>query len=120
MKIDGVLEVAIKVRNLEESAAFYEGVLGLERGIYDEPRRWLFLWVGGKEGMIVLQEEKGQWPQQHFAFKVDPHDLSGLKIALEDKGVKVEGPVELEWMNAKSLYFIDPDENSLEFCALNG
>jgi catechol 2,3-dioxygenase-like lactoylglutathione lyase family enzyme len=28
---------------------------------------------------------------------------------------KVYGPVELEWMNAESYYFYDPDGNLLEF-----
>jgi catechol 2,3-dioxygenase-like lactoylglutathione lyase family enzyme len=29
--------------------------------------------------------------------------------------VEVFGPVELEWMNAGSYYFYDPDGNLLEF-----
>ena len=108
----------IKVKSLEDSSAFYEEVLGLRRGLYDESRKWLFLWVGNNAGMLVLQESEGEWPIQHFAFKVDVFEIDNLKTTLEEKGLNVEGPVELDWMNAKSLYIEDPDGNDVEFCAL--
>ena len=118
MKIDGLFEIALKVRDLEVSSKFYQDVLGLRAGFRDERRRWLFLWVGGNAGMVVLQEDKGTWPLQHFAFSVDESELSRLKESLEVQGVKVLGPVPQDWMNALSLYFPDPDGHDLEFCAI--
>ena len=50
MKIDGLFEVAFKVKSLEESSKFYQDVLGFKKGLYDEKRRWLFLWVGNHMG----------------------------------------------------------------------
>ena len=91
----------------------------MRRGLYDESRKWLFLWVGNKSGMIVLQEEDGEWSVQHFAFSVDPSEINNLKIKLKEKRLSVEGPVVLDWMNAVSLYFEDPDGNNLEFCAIS-
>jgi catechol 2,3-dioxygenase-like lactoylglutathione lyase family enzyme len=41
--IKGVYEVAIKVHDLDRAEEFYREVLGLEVGLRDEPRRWVFL-----------------------------------------------------------------------------
>jgi lactoylglutathione lyase len=118
MKIDGLFEVAFKVKNLDLSSKFYQEVLGFKKGLYDEKRRWLFLWVGDNNGMVVLQEDKEHWPRQHFAFRVKESELSRLKEYLENNDVVVEGPVSLDWMNAISVYFADPDGHDLEFCAI--
>ena len=118
MKIDGIFEVAIKVKNLDISAKFYQDVIGFKKGLYDEKRRWLFLWVGDKKGMVVLQEDNGSFPRQHFAFRVEESQLTGLKEYLVKSDVVVEGPVSLDWMNAVSVYFVDPDGHDVEFCAI--
>ena len=120
MKIDGLFEIAIKVKNLEVSSKFYQEVLGFKKGLYDAKRRWLFLWVGTNRGMIVLQEDNGSWPRQHFAFRVDEAELNRLKEYLESRNIVVEGPVPLKWMNAISVYFSDPDGHDLELCAIRG
>jgi lactoylglutathione lyase len=118
MNIDSLFEIAVKVKNLEASAIFYEKVLGFVRGLLDEKRRWLFLWVGGRKGMVVLQEDGGDWPSQHFAFRISEAELAVFKEYLEGKNILVEGPVSLNWMNAASLYFSDPDGHALELCAI--
>ena len=118
MNIDNLFEVAVKVKNLDVSARFYEKVLGFRKGLFDEQRRWLFLWVGNDKGMVVLQEDQGEWPRQHFAFRVGESELAGLKKYLEIRNVTVEGPVSLDWMNAVSVYFSDPDGHDLELCAI--
>jgi lactoylglutathione lyase len=120
MPIDSVFEVTVKVNHLHVSARFYKEVLGFKEGLFDEKRRWLFLWVGRERGIVVLQEDKGRWPRQHFAFLVGESYLHGLKEHLEGRRVDVEGPISLDWMNAVSLYVSDPDGHDLEFCALKG
>ena len=75
LPIRGVYEVAIRVKDLARAEPFYREVLDLEIGIRDEERNWLFLRAGGDAGMVVLQEDKGEWPLQHFAFAVDAVDI---------------------------------------------
>jgi catechol 2,3-dioxygenase-like lactoylglutathione lyase family enzyme len=43
MLIRGLYEVAIPVRQLQRAETFYRNVLGLEVGLRDEQRKWLFL-----------------------------------------------------------------------------
>lgn len=117
LPIKGVYEVAIKVKDLSRAEEFYREVLNLEVGIRDERRNWLFLRVGGINGMLVLQEEKGEFPSQHFAFTVDEAEIENAAKVLRDRGVDVEGPIFHEWMPATSFYFADPDGNALELCA---
>jgi catechol-2,3-dioxygenase len=117
LPIRGIYEVAIKVKDLPRAEAFYRNVLGLQVGIRDEKRNWVFLRAGGDAGMVVLQEDKQEWPTQHFAFTVEEHDIERCAAALRQQGVEVEGPHYHEWMPATSLYFADPDGNDLELCA---
>ena len=114
--IRGVYEVAIKVRDLARAEAFYRDVLGLAVGLHDASRRWTFLRAGG-DGMVVLQEDAGDWPRQHFAFRVGADELDAAAAALGRRGVAVEGPIVHEWIPATSLYFTDPDGHDLELCA---
>lgn len=117
LPIRGLYEVAVRVKQLSRAEAFYREVLGLEVGARDEARNWVFLRAGGQAGMIVLQEDQGEWPTQHFAFAVDEADIDRAAKQLRDQGVTVEGPRFHEWMPATSLYFTDPDGHQLELCA---
>src|SRR5690349_18831526 len=100
LPISGVYEVAIRVSDISRAEAFYCDVLGLEVGLRDERRPWLFLRVGGPAGMCVLQEEPGDWPRQHLAFTIAAADLDHAAAELRTRGVTVEGPVLHEWMPA--------------------
>ena len=121
LPITGVYEVAIRVKELAKAEPFYREVLGLEIGLREDSRNWLFLRAGGQAGMVVLQEDKGDWPTQHFAFTVDEAEIERAAAELRDRGVAVNGPVFHEWMPAKSIYFEDPDGHALELCApVNG
>jgi catechol-2,3-dioxygenase len=118
LPIRGVYEVAVKVKDLARAEAFYLQTLGLEIGIRDDRRNWLFLRAGGERGMIVLQEDKGEWPLQHFAFTVDEADIKRAAALLRERSVEVEGPVFHKWVPATSLYFKDPDGHDLELLAI--
>jgi lactoylglutathione lyase len=117
LPIRGLYEVAIRVKDLAKSEAFYRELLGLEVGARDERRNWLFLRAGGQAGMVVLQEDKGTWLTQHLAFTVKEADIEGAAAALQKRGIAVTGPVFHEWIPAKSVYFSDPDGHDLELCA---
>lgn len=113
----GVYEIAIRVKDLSRAEPFYCDVLGLQPGLRDDSRNWLFLRVGGPSGMVVLQEDAGEWPPQHFAFTIDDAELDRAADFLSAAGVETRGPIHHEWMGARSLYFSDPDGHDLELCA---
>ncbi|HJQ68245.1 MAG TPA: VOC family protein [Blastocatellia bacterium] len=117
LPIRGLYEIAIRVKDLDMAESFYREVLGLEVGLRDERRRWLFLRAGGDAGMIVLQENKGDWPTQHLAFTIDAADVERAAGLLASRGVEIDGPHYHEWMPATSIYFSDPDGHELELCA---
>ena len=119
LPIKGLYEVAIRVKDLARAEAFYKDVLGLKEGLRDERRNWLFLYAGGDAGMVVLQEDKGEWPTQHFAFTVNEPDIRQAAEMLKEKGVSVSEPVYHEWMSSVSVYFDDPDGHALELIALS-
>jgi len=118
LPIRGVYEIAVRVKDLAKAEPFYREVLNREVGIRDEKRNWLFLRAGGDAGMVVLQEDKGEWPLQHFAFTLDEADIERAAAILRERGVEVEGPVFHQWLSAASLYFSDPDGHALELLAL--
>lgn len=118
LKLRGLYEIAIRVKDLSRAEPFYRDLLGLQVGLRDETSNWLFLRVGGSSGMVVLQEDPGEWPHQHFAFMIDDAELTRAADFLKASGVETRGPIFHEWMGARSLYFSDPDGHELEFCAL--
>ncbi len=117
LPIRGVYEVVVPVKDLARAESFYCGVLGLEVGIRDEERRWLFLRAGATAGMVVLQENKSEFPKTHFALTVNESDIDAAASTLRKHGITVKGPIFIEWMPAKSIYFADPDHHDLELCA---
>jgi catechol 2,3-dioxygenase-like lactoylglutathione lyase family enzyme len=117
LPIRGLYEVAIRVKELARAESFYREILGLEVGLRDEKRNWLFLRAGGQAGMIVLQEDENEWPIQHLAFTVAEADIERAAAMLREKDVAVQGPVFHQWMPARSIYFTDPDGHDLELCA---
>ncbi|MCA1634215.1 MAG: VOC family protein [Acidobacteria bacterium] len=118
LPIRGLYEIAIRVKDLPRAEAFYLEVLGLKVGIRDERRNRLFLYAGGEAGMVVLEEDKGVWPPQHFAFTVNDSDIESAAATLVERGVAVDGPHTHDWMPSRSVYFSDPDGHALELIAL--
>ncbi len=116
LDIKGVYEIAIRVKDLPRAERFYLDVLGLKSGLRDDRRNWHFL-RAGEGGMVVLQEDSGEWPLQHFAFTVEDAELERAAKVLADRGVATNGPMTHDWMGARSLYFSDPDGHDLELCA---
>lgn len=117
LPIRGLYEIAIRVKDLSRAEPFYREVLGLQVGLRDEKRNWVFLRAGGDAGMVVLQENQGEWPTQHLAFTIEEADIERAVSWLREKGVTIDGPHYHEWMPATSIYFADPDGHELELCA---
>ena len=93
LPIQGLYEVALRVKNLSQAEAFYCDILGLEVGLREESRKWVLLRASGQAGMTVLQEDPEHWVQEHLAFTVQEADLDRAVAALREQGVAVEGPM---------------------------
>jgi catechol 2,3-dioxygenase-like lactoylglutathione lyase family enzyme len=68
-----------------------------------------------------LFEEHSPFPEgerfgrAHFAFEVARDELDAAVDRVRQAGVDVYGPVDFDWMQARSYYFYDLDANLLEF-----
>jgi len=121
------LEVALYAEDLDRCAAFYERVIGLERGL-EVAGRHVFFRLG--EGMLLLFNPTATaLPGDNPALPVPPHGARGpghlcfaaerAEIAAWEARFRASG-TEIEamfdWPNgARSLYCRDPAGNSLEF-----
>lgn len=126
MKIQGVVETAISVSNVEASAHFYEDLFGFDRLLTD-PRIcamnvapghvFLIFQRGGSTnsfvtpgGLIPGHDTQGT---QHFAFSITADDFDSWLERLGSKGIEIESTV--EWpLGGRSIYFRDPDQHAVE------
>ncbi len=115
-----IYEIALPVRELARATDFYVNVLGCSPAYYEARRQWQFLWLGRREGVVLLQRCDAPIEPRHVAFRTDRQQLMAGVRELAALGVAVEGPVFHDWMNAHSAYFDDPDGHSLELIAPAG
>jgi L-amino acid N-acyltransferase YncA/predicted enzyme related to lactoylglutathione lyase len=123
----GVFETHLEVAELGRAMAFYETVLGLERGVVERDRKLVLYWVGGRgRAMLGLWEKPAaEIRRQHFAFAVALADLDRVASSLRARGVALRdffdrpasAPTVFGWMPAASYYFDDPDGHLLEVLA---
>ncbi|KFN04632.1 VOC family protein [Bacillus clarus] len=123
--IKGLYEAHLPVRNLEISIPFYES-LGLK--LYKREEKIAFFWIIEKESWLGLWEgdeyKTTYHPSlRHIAFQVGLSDLEKAIDWLHTKGVSARQdfgmeplePIVFPELAHASLYFNDPDGNSLEF-----
>ena len=125
--LDGVLETALYVDDLERARKFYETVLALKPLVSDS--RFRAYGAGGKSVLLIFQRgatlqtvtlpggtippHDGHGPL-HMAFAVTAADLPEWERRLAAHGVEIEGHT--DWpKGGKSIYFRDPDGHLLEF-----
>jgi len=129
-RIKGLGEVSILVKDLEAMHKFYEDVVGLEVLRRDEG--FVFFKVaegyGGHSQNLALFEatnrtflrnkslqlSQEQTTLHHIALNVSLEDFESERRRLEGLGLKVHATVH-EWLHVRSLYFSDPEGNTLEF-----
>lgn len=119
MGVTGINHVVLKVRDLEQSDAFYRGVLGLEK-VGERGRMWFYT-AGAHHHDLALLElgSRGTPPPRgslglfHFCFDVpDEQTLAALYQKCTQAGVSVLGTADHKVMH--SFYLHDPDGNVVE------
>jgi catechol-2,3-dioxygenase len=126
----GFAEIVLVVADVEAAARFYREVVGLTP-LGEADHEWAWFQVGDPAGLQRIALRKGpllfeehsplsegaRWGRVHYAFLVARDRLETAAEHLRERGVTVHGPVQLEWMQARSYYFYDLDGNLLEFLA---
>ena len=123
MAMIGISHVILYVKNLEVSRHFYTSLIGLVRDV-DAPgieTGWCWLWVGQPRAQrlalttasLPFSEHAPRPPfgPSHFALGVPPRSITGIHTRLVQAGVHVRGPVQIDWTDAQTFYFRDPDQN---------
>lgn len=130
--IKGLGEASIRVNDLKAMQSFYEDVLGLE--VLRQEEDYVFFKIaegyGGhtqnlalfEAGNRIFLEDKSPTvnPQKstlhHIAFNIALEDFESEQRRLESLGIKVQA-TEHAWIHVRSLYFADPEGNTVEFVA---
>lgn len=120
--IRGVAEVALYVEDLERATKFYTEVLGLPltaafgeaRFLQTGPNSTLILFtIEGIENRVSVIPAHGARGEQHVALAVPAAEMDDWRERLKAHGVEIEH--EQDWsQGTHSIYFRDPDNNSLE------
>jgi catechol-2,3-dioxygenase len=129
-RVKGLGEVSIQVRDMDAMFKFYEEVIGLE--VLRREEGYVFFKIaegyGGHSQNLALFAMDERWlledkstqlsPEMttlhHIAFNVALEDFQNEKERLENLGLKVRAS-EHAWLHVRSLYFSDPEGNTLEF-----
>jgi catechol 2,3-dioxygenase-like lactoylglutathione lyase family enzyme len=125
-RLHAVLETSLYVTDLDRALNFYKNVLGLRQisGAYFAGGRGAALQVGPGPSVLLLfcadiTQHEGLLPAHgttgagHVAFRVDACDFPGWRERLGKHGVAIEREFAFG-DNPPSIYFRDPDGNSLE------
>lgn len=128
--IAGLYESHLTVSDLSRSIVFYRDLVGLELAHTLPDDRAAFFWVGGRHRSML-----GLWAihgspvriRSHIAFATELDEVIGSVARLRAAGLvprcggggpETDQPVVFPWMPAASVYFDDPDGNSLEYISL--
>lgn len=122
MDVTALGHVVLKVRNMDQAEAFYNGVLGLPvPARMTEPFHMTFFTLGNHHDFAVLavgddaaEADPAAVGLFHVAFRIgDSLDqLRQAKRELADRGIGTD--FEMDHTVTKSLYLHDPDGNTVE------
>ena len=126
-RVNGIVETALYVSDLQRSTRFYEGLFGLRVLLADDrltalavgDRNVLLLFAAGKSRQPSLAPQGGTIPphdgagQIHVGFAIAADDQEAWGKRLTEFGIDVES-----WVagprGGMSLYFRDPDGHLVE------
>lgn len=119
-RLDGLLEVALYVDDVERSARFYEALFGFE--VIARGERLFAIGAGARQVLLVCKRgASADLPlgahdaggRQHVAFAIPASDLELWRARLLQHEVTIEETRQWE-RGGVSLYFRDPDGHLLE------
>ncbi len=124
--LNGVLETALYVDDMERARRFYEHILGLRLMFSDD--RLAAYDVGGRSVLLLFRQGACLTPAKlpggsipphdgsgpvHFAFAISRDDLRPWEERLREHGVEIEART--DWpRGGHSIYFRDPDGHVVE------
>ena len=120
LRVEGIDHVALTVRDVPRSVAWYRDVLGLERRYEDVWGDFPAVVGAGTTALALFPvrvPEPGPPPGRevlsvrHIAFRVDRATFAQARAHLEARGIV---PRFEDHAAAHSLYFADPDGHQLE------
>jgi catechol 2,3-dioxygenase len=132
LRVMHIAEVGLRVTDLPRAVAFYQEVLVLEivrayptivflkAGELDSP-----LGHGGHPQLLVLFDRKVKLDialttLDHFAFEISLEQYPTERERLQQMGLEVTERIwqrEYAWLRARSMFFDDPEGNTIEFIA---
>lgn len=123
MKLKGIGHVLLRVLDLERSKKFYSEVLGFHVLEEDPEHGGTFMALEGQSHAIDLFEVKDPEAAQqqtpgvrglgHLGFRVESEGaLKEAASTLKEHGVEITRSI--DHVSQKSVYFHDPDGNTLE------
>src|ERR671935_217285 len=119
-KIKKVGHVVLGVRDPQRSVKFYTEALGMELvNVLDEMQMAFFSFGERDHDLAVIKvpddQPVGSSGLAHSAFEIDggSEQLQEIHDELMKRGVEVE--MTMDHVVTRSLYFLDPDGNRLEF-----
>lgn len=119
-RLDGVLETALYVDDMERSARFYRDIFGFE--VIASGERLYAMSVEGRQVLLLFKKKlSANLPlaahdgdgHLHLAFAVPASELAAWEAWLQRHGVAIEEKRTWE-LGGSSLYFRDPDRHLIE------
>jgi len=128
--INGLLETALYVDNLDRSADFYRRLFGLET-ILETAGRLHAMSVAGRQVLLLFRTGASDQPNPvpggtapahdgrgrlHLAFAISAGEVDAWRRRLVEAGVEIESTV-VSPRGGTSLYFRDPDGHLVELAS---
>ncbi|MGE5178486.1 MAG: VOC family protein [Bacteroidota bacterium] len=118
--LNGVLETALYVEDLDRSTRFYQDLFGFDQ-VYAGPRLTA-LAVPGRQVLLLFKKGASSalektphdgWGELHMAFAIPAEALAEWESRLRARGIEIVEKT--EWKRGgTSLYFRDPDRHLIE------
>ncbi len=117
LKLDELDHIAITVQDVENSATWYQDVLGLERRHQDSWGDYPVFVCAGASGLalfpkdVTVEQPSTGHNMKHFAFRANRENFEKARKGLQERGIQFEFQ---DHKISHSIYFRDPDGYKVE------